>query len=254
MHEGVEGSLEAICGQLLRQALDEVIDMPRTGRFSIDQLEKTEKTYIGTKVEIIFRDTFSLPWGELLDLSINGTEVDVKNTVLNDWAIPQEAIDHICVLLQTRDDRSIFNFGLLLCKDAVLNSGKNRDGKRTVSLAGKEEILWIVRNGNLPRNIFLHMDEEQRKSILDTRIGAKIRLVKLFREFQGDVISRHLVECVAQQKDPMKRLRGNGGARDILRPEGLDILWGGSKADRKLLANLGYANITNEQFVCLAVG
>jgi len=36
----------------LRRALDEVVDGMRTGRWSVDALEKTEKTYIGTKVEI----------------------------------------------------------------------------------------------------------------------------------------------------------------------------------------------------------
>ena len=41
----------------LREALDEVIDTPRTGRFTLSQLEKTEKTYIGTKVEILVRDS-----------------------------------------------------------------------------------------------------------------------------------------------------------------------------------------------------
>lgn len=75
--------LESVCGNLLRAALDEVIDMPRTGRFSLDQLEKTEKTYIGTKVEIIFRDIFKLQKGNKLDLLIDGLEVDVKNTIGN---------------------------------------------------------------------------------------------------------------------------------------------------------------------------
>lgn len=42
--------LEARLAQTLRLALDEVIDGARTGRFAVAQLEKTEKTYIGTKV------------------------------------------------------------------------------------------------------------------------------------------------------------------------------------------------------------
>lgn len=38
---------------LLRKAIDEVIDAPRTNRFTLDEIEKTEKTYLGIKVEIL---------------------------------------------------------------------------------------------------------------------------------------------------------------------------------------------------------
>ena len=35
---------------ILRQAIDEVIDAPRTNRFTLSETEKTEKTYLGTGV------------------------------------------------------------------------------------------------------------------------------------------------------------------------------------------------------------
>lgn len=53
------GGIEALKEEfpkMIRKSLDEVIDTPRTGRLTIDQIEKTEKTYIGTKVEILFRN------------------------------------------------------------------------------------------------------------------------------------------------------------------------------------------------------
>lgn len=242
--------LEAVCGNLLRLALDEVIDMPRTGRFSLNELEKTEKTYIGTKVEIVFRDTFKLKKGNKLDLLIDGKEVDVKNTIGSNWTIPGEAIDEICLLLSPDDNKSTFNFGLVICRLDVLNAGQNRDGKRTISKAGKAQILWLVKDGALPRNFFLHMDDDLRKAILTPKAGAE-RLAVLFTHFQGEVINRSLVECIAQQKDYMKRIRGNGGARDRVKANGLSILWGGKKEDREKLKTLGYQNITKDGFVCL---
>lgn len=42
-------------GQAVRQAIDEVLDGPRTGRCKLAELAKTEKTYVGTKVEIVVR-------------------------------------------------------------------------------------------------------------------------------------------------------------------------------------------------------
>lgn len=224
--------LESIIGDILRGSLDEVIDMPRTNRFSLDELEKTEKTYIGTKVEILFRDTFELKKGDKLDLMVQGQEVDVKNTIGNNWTIPSEALNEICVLLQTNDNKSSFYFGLVICRDRILNQGRNRDGKRTISKEGKKEILWLVKDGSLPKNFFLHMDDNLRHQILSPK-GGSTRLANLFRNFQGEVITRRLVECIARQKDYMKRVRGNGGARDILALEGLLILWGGNLEDKK---------------------
>ncbi|MFC7002240.1 NaeI family type II restriction endonuclease [Pseudobowmanella zhangzhouensis] len=235
---------------MLRGSLDEVIDMPRTNRFSLDELEKTEKTYIGTKVEILFRDTFGLDKGDKLDLKVRGHEVDVKNTIGSNWTIPSEALDEICVLLQANDNKSSFCFGLLICRNRVLNQGKNRDGKRTISKEGKNEILWIVKDGALPKNFFLHMNDDLRHEILSPSGGAT-RLANLFRSFQGEIITRRLVECVARQKDYMKRIRGNGGARDILAQEELLILWGGSIEDNKKLKSLGFKGINAEHFVCI---
>lgn len=57
-------------GQLIRQAYDEVVDMPRTRRWSLGQLASTEKTYVGTKVEILVQHWLGLDRGINLDLSI----------------------------------------------------------------------------------------------------------------------------------------------------------------------------------------
>ena len=131
-----------------------------------------------------------------------------------------------------------------------MNKGKNRDGKRTISKEGKKEILWFVKDGVLPKNFFLHMNYDLRHEILSPKGGAT-RLANLFRSFQDEIITRRLVECVARQKDYMKRIRGNGGARDILAQEELLILWGGNLEDKKKLQSLGFKGINTEHFVCI---
>src|SRR5690606_36087339 len=89
---------------LIRAAIDEVIDAPRTGRVHASELEKTEKTYIGTKVEILVRNYFRLPKG-ILDLRIAGYDVDVKNTLGSTWMIPREATGKPCILVASAEDR-----------------------------------------------------------------------------------------------------------------------------------------------------
>jgi hypothetical protein len=84
---------------LLRRAIDEVIDTARSNRFTLDETEKTEKTYLGTKVEILLRYFLKIPRGNKLDLSIDGTETDIKNTIHQTWTIPCEAcVPFKCIL------------------------------------------------------------------------------------------------------------------------------------------------------------
>ncbi|MDY5785955.1 NaeI family type II restriction endonuclease, partial [Corynebacterium sp.] len=50
------------------------------------------------------------------------------------------------------------------------------------------------------------------------------RLNNLFRHVQKELIPRGVIYTVAQQHDPMKRIRANGGSRSALAPEGILIL------------------------------
>jgi Restriction endonuclease NaeI len=59
----------------------------------------------------------------------------------------------------------------------------------------------------------------------------------LFRLAQQRVISRTVVATVAQQEDYMKRVRGNGGSRSSLRPEGIVII-GQYESHRRLAETL----------------
>ncbi|WP_164902829.1 NaeI family type II restriction endonuclease [Rhizobium sp. WSM1325] len=49
--------------------------------------------------------------------------------------------------------------------------------------------------------------------------GGTNRVAALFDKIQRRPISRHQVQAVAQQSDYMRRIRRNGGARDILAPQ-----------------------------------
>jgi hypothetical protein len=63
------------------------------------------------------------------------------------------------------------------------------------------------------------------------RQNANERVAELFRtalEHDGIVTREQIVEAVGRQLDPAKRVRRNGGARDILEPEGIDVTFLGS--------------------------
>lgn len=129
---------ELQAAKTLRRALDEVIDGMRTGRWSVRSLEKTEKTYIGTKVEILFKFDFELPRGKKLDIRVEDTDVDIKCTVLKDWMIPKEAVGELCLLVRIDDLQSKFWIGIIRAEPTVLRIGENRDKKSSLSAEGKK--------------------------------------------------------------------------------------------------------------------
>jgi hypothetical protein len=231
---------------IIRRAIDEVIDSPRTNRFTLTETEKTEKTYLGTKIEILLRNYLKFPKGKVLDLSIKGIEVDIKNTIGRSWTIPQEAVGQPCILVQSNERTALCSVGIIVAEEAYLNLGKNRDGKRSISAAGAAQIHWLINNTKYPPNFWEAIAPELRDAIMAPR-GGSDRVANLFLKIQGKPISRLLVQSVGQQDDYMKRVRRNGGARDILAPKGVAILWG--KKDREIIERLKLVPCTADEFI-----
>lgn len=233
--------------QLIRRAIDEVIDAPRTGRFRLDQIEKTEKTYIGTKIEILIRQFFGFPKG-LLDLCIDGQDVDIKNTIGNNWMIPNEAIGKPCVLIAADEKAAVCQFGLVVCRLEYLSVGTNRDAKRTIAREKFNNIMWLLVNQPYPANFWERIDSEIAKYVL-LGTSANDRLVRLFEKVQKQQIHRDTIQAIAQQKDYMKRLRRNGGARDTLAARKIAVLSG--VYDSSIAASLGLGSIARDEFVAI---
>lgn len=233
---------------IFRQAVDEVVDAPRTNRFTLDELEKTEKTYLGTKVEILLRDILKLPKGEVLDLAVDGVEVDIKNTTKRAWTIPLESHGHPAILLRLDERRALCDVGLVVVRPEYLNAGQNRDSKKTLSQAGVENIWWLLHRHPYPPNFWEVLPPADRRAIFAAG-GATSRLAALFEKLQRTPVSRLQVQAVAQQHDYMKRLRRNGGARDPLLAKGIVLLSG--RTDNHLIQALGLGPVSGEEFISL---
>ena len=249
-----EQLLKAVGGQQLfeeklrsffRSAIDEVIDTARTGRFTLAELEKTEKTYLGTKFEILLRDWLQVPRGVVLDLLIGGEDVDVKSTTGggSGWMIPPEAIDQLCILLRVNEVASICAVGLARARPNYLRAGLNRDAKTSFSAAGRANIWWIALDFPYTPNFWTQIDLTLRERIMAPK-GGTARLVALFENCLEMPVSRVLIASIAAQDDFMKRVRRNGGARDVLAPKGIAILY--AENDRKLMETLGITFGTRE--------
>ncbi|MEU9402291.1 NaeI family type II restriction endonuclease [Streptomyces sp. NPDC048242] len=221
--------------RVLRDTIDQLLDGEHTGRFDWNDLHKTEKTHAGTLIEINLLREFGLSSGEDLDYLIEGIEVDCKfSQKLYGWMIPPEALDELCLVVWADDHQGLWSAGLLRAnRIALTTSGTvtkkgNRDGKFRLTKQHHSLVTWLWENRPLEENLLLHLDAETRDAILNAgaafkRSPGQAKVNELFRRVQGRRINRSVIRALAMQKDYMKRVRYNGGAREKLRREGILI-------------------------------
>ena len=217
--------------RVLRDTLDQLYDGQHSGRWSYEQLHKTEKTHMGTLVEINLHREFDFSDGDATDYRIAGVEVDCKYSMnYGGWELPPEVIDHICLLITANDAASSWSAGLIRAKPSYLRARTNRDAKRQLTAGSRSYIrpLWPS-HGHLAENLFLSLDPVVRERIFGARARrgshhGQAKTNELFRSVQGRIIRRAELATVAQQDDFMKRAREDGGARSQLQTEGLLVL------------------------------
>ncbi len=195
-------------GSAIRQSFDEVFDGQRTGRYRLDQLSKVEKSYIGTKIEIVVQAEFGLERGRRMDYLIVGEEVDAKWSMRSGgWMIPTEAIGELCLCLTADDDRSVFSVGLIRADADRLTESRNKDSKGRLAPGSLAEMAWLAHDAELPENLLLHLQDVTRDAVLDPSLSGQRRINELFHRVQERIIRREVVLTVAQQDDGPKRVR-----------------------------------------------
>jgi hypothetical protein len=234
-----------VFGNAIRRSIDEVLDGPRTGRWSFDQLEKTEKTYVGTKLEIVLRTALGLDRGPVLDLEIEGEPVDIKWAMNSSWQIPQEGVDRLCLCVGGLRRMTRFQVSVVRCRPEFLNVGQNRDRKRTLSARGRAAMTHIVLPAPTPANFVAEMDSTLRSTITDEET-IQARVTKLFQLVPKTPIPRSAVATVARTTgDPMRRVRADSQAGDPL--GGMQIL--SAKYGNAVLEALGYPRLGADEFM-----
>ena len=234
--------LSGLFATSIRRAIDEVIDGPRTGRWAISQLEKTEKTYIGTKIEIVVRASLNLERQKPLDTWIAGVPVDIKWSERCAWEIPGEAVGQVCLVLGLERKGAYFCVGVMRTCIECLSLGKNKDGKRKLSAVGRQSICWLVRGERLPPNFIADLPEPIRSRIMSPKNG-QARIRELVQLVQERPIPRIAIETVAQQRDPMRRVRADQGER----LGGVVVLSG--RYGNRVVGQLGLPPLGRDEFI-----
>lgn len=239
-----------IFGRIFRDAFDQAYDGQHTGRYSIDMISKTEKSNIGSIVEIIIRRVFNnlIDDGVQMDYSVNGIDIDCKYSMMPfKWMIPNETLGHLALVCTADDKKALYSVGVVDVCDEILGTGRNRDQKRTIKASARDSIEWVHFEAPIPPNTLLQLSSEDREAVLSPKGGAE-RLAELFRRSLNTRIPRGIVATVARQKDYMKRVRYNGGCRSILQPEGIAVL-GDYGLHQQMARQLGLPVPVNGDFV-----
>jgi hypothetical protein len=242
-------SFRTQAGQIIREAVDYVIDAPTLARYSIEELEPDEKTSIGKRIERLFRVKFNIARGSKLDISLGGEEVDIKTTMTNKWMFSKSSWESVNLLIAYNEEKAIFRVGLVYVIDEQLGA-KNRDGKRTIRAEFHEEIRWIVLDSPYPENFLAKLDRKLLDKIRTRRSGQQ-RVNFLLENIPGTIIPRHAITSVANQKDPLRRLRKNGGARSPFWKKGLLVLSGKFMADKRVAEAVCGVRLEPDQFMSL---
>lgn len=222
---------------VIRHTYDMIYNGAETGRFRWEDLAKTEKTHFGTLFEINAQREFEFadgsgdpndPLDRGLDYNIAGHDVDAKWSQDDGrWMLPPEVFGKLALVATGSDPRSEFSIGVIRVRPEFLTtrSKGNRDQKSWLSAFGRQQVRWLWRNAPMPQNVLLRLPQSSIDWILDSRSGAE-RVARLFLEAEGLLIHRSTIATIARQLDHQKRARGNGGARDLLRPNGYLIMSG----------------------------
>ncbi|MFD5793741.1 NaeI family type II restriction endonuclease [Streptomyces diastatochromogenes] len=247
-----KGRLERRFANLFRRSIDEILDGPRTKRFDFGRVSGPEKSYLGTKVEIIARAEFDFGDGRHLDYLIAGHEVDAKFSATGDWMIAPKNVGQIILVMEASEQTSQFSVGVVRAHPDLLRPAPTRDRKRSFHSAGKKSIRWLIRDSNYPRNQLMEWhreDPEAVDAIFATVGGGQPRVNELFRRKQRILISKLTVDTVAAQEDSSKRVRD---ARIDLRKDGILIL-GYQERHRRIGAALGIPHIRQGEWASITV-
>lgn len=213
LHADPEG---ARMGEVLRDSLDRIYDGARTGHYRLTQKSKTEKTHVGTIVEIQLAREFQLDARaeDPTDYRISDVLVDCKYSKSEfGWMIPVEAWGHVVLLLWADDESSLWSGGLWRVDPRHLGAGNNRDLKSTIRKEFRHGIDFLWRRKELPENTLLHLDEGLADQILAS--GARRRgtpngqqaVNALLRSVQRRIIRREAILTAARQLDGPRRAR-----------------------------------------------
>ena len=217
---------------VVEEAANYVLDGDRTGRYQWSQLSGREKALLFTEIvprlmhrQFVLDDTTG-PY----DFTLDGINFDLRcSTTRNRWTFPPELEGALVVVIHADDASGRFGYGVVRVTSEHLNAARNRDGKRTLSQAGREAIRWVHEDHAFTTSVLPRLEDTDLNVILGQNTG-QARVKELLQRAQGTLVSWNDIATVCRTPDPRRRLRE---ALPQLRDNGI-LVCAGNLQDRSL--------------------
>ncbi|MGP8252192.1 MAG: NaeI family type II restriction endonuclease [Terracidiphilus sp.] len=128
---------------IARQAIEEVIDRPRTGRERIEELNRAERAYLGTKIEIMFKHWLGVADRKILNIGVDGIEAGVKNVFGARCWISSVRVGRPLLVIQTDLIRSRVSLAALVARSNRTNLASRCSAPNHVEAPCGSLILWL---------------------------------------------------------------------------------------------------------------
>ncbi|WP_416405047.1 NaeI family type II restriction endonuclease [Arthrobacter sp. LFS091] len=227
----------ALCGNAIRNALDQAYDGRRTGRWDLTQLAKAETAQIGALIEVWLQRVLGLDDGISTSVQIGGYDIaSTWSERIDGWTLDrpvpgEREIPYL--VIWANEETSRYSLGIFRPgPDSRGVSSVDRGRPRFTQIA-IDQILWVFDGCALPTNVLIKHPESAMAAVGQSSGQAAVNA--LFRQIQGELVHHSAVETVAQQIDSSKRIRD---ARKHLRREGIVIL-GHYRPQPEIAASLG---------------
>jgi hypothetical protein len=246
--------LDQIFGSAVYEAIQYVLDGPRTWRFDLNQpeVDSDERASVGTKLQYRLIEKLGLEKLRPLDIIVVGHPVDIKGTVRSNWSVPEEAFCQLCICVRIDAAKNHHEAWLMRTHFAWLYGGAgNKDKKRGIQVGARQAYgIELYPRTQLPLNPLTLLNSEQRDAVFNlARGGQEKRLVSLFVSLPNVVIPRDAILTVcAQRRDALRRVRA---VREQLRPLGIELLVGTWTGEFERAASLGF-DLADEAWVGVA--
>ena len=160
---------------IARLAVEEVVDWPRTGRQTVEELNNVEKAYLGTKIVIGFKHWLGASNGKIFAVDIDGIEVGIKHVFNARCYISRARIGRPLIVIQTDLSNSRVSLAIL-----VAHSSQIRLKARPNSLSRDAEhsrliLRWLCTNCEIRKSavftqmvvMYRKLNEQQRQQMRD---------------------------------------------------------------------------------------
>ena len=181
---GGRASLERELPMIARQAIEEVVDWPRTGRRSTDELNSAERAYLGTKLEILFKHWLGAGIAETPDMGADSIGVGIKHVFGTRCWISRARVEHPLLVIQTELVRSRISLAAIVARSSRVSLNPRRAALDKRAANSECSVRWLCTDCEIRKSaVFTEMMLMHRKRAEQERTQLRLIMESIHTQF-----------------------------------------------------------------------